>query len=196
MKRLRDDHQAREQRLVQQYEQVAEQLRVEVKERERDLVSLEVKEGYEKQTLARDLKDLKEQLQMSVQHAEKSRTDLEEARRDLQRARDEEAVLRATVAEVDKSRELLVKELINVKDLEADRVRGVEAKKEAELRLQEKLVQSLKEDKKVLEQKVEDLLDKIQVVSSQHHQEHHDTVKYFENLVAQYKHQISRLTQP
>ena len=43
------------------------------------------------------------------------------------------------MAETDKSRELLIRELASAKDLEADKIRAVEARKEAELKLHEKL---------------------------------------------------------
>jgi hypothetical protein len=59
--------------------------------------------------------------------------------------------LKATVTETDKSRELIVRELTNMKDVEADRIRSIESKKEAEVKMLEKIIASMKLDKKELE---------------------------------------------
>lgn len=54
--------------------------------------------------------------------------------------REENILLKATVAEADKSRELIMREVSNVKELEADRIREVEQQKNAEVRMQEKII--------------------------------------------------------
>jgi hypothetical protein len=55
------------------------------------------------------------------------------------------------VAETDKSRELIVRELTNMKDVEADRIRSIESNKEAEVKMLEKIITSMKLDKIELE---------------------------------------------
>lgn len=43
---------------------MVEQLKHDLKERERELSNVELREGYEKQSLQRDIKELKEQLEL------------------------------------------------------------------------------------------------------------------------------------
>jgi len=54
---------------------------------------------------------------------EKALRELEECKKDLQRAKDENTNLKATVNETDKSRDLIVRELSNMKDVESDKLR-------------------------------------------------------------------------
>jgi hypothetical protein len=72
--------------------------------------------------------------------------------------RTEVASLKGVIEEGDRSREILVRELARQKDAESERVREVEAKREAEIRLQERLGQSLQRDKRELEQRIEELI--------------------------------------
>jgi BMFP domain-containing protein YqiC len=73
------------------------------------------------------------------------------------------------------------------REQEAERLRELELSKKAEVAVQERLVAGLRADKKDLEQRIEDLLTRMDSIDSRNAQEHHNTVKYFENLVAQYK---------
>ena len=66
-------------------------------------------------------------------------------------------MLKATVGEADKSRELIVREMSNIKDIEGDKVRTMEQKKDAELKMQEKIIAGLKKDKKDLEERIEEI---------------------------------------
>ena len=84
--------------------------------------------------------------------------EIEDKSKELQRVKDENILLKATVMESDKTREIIVREMGHVKDIESDKVRSVETRKDAELKLQERLVTSLKQDKKELEQRIEEII--------------------------------------
>jgi hypothetical protein len=43
--------------------------------------------------------------------------------------------LKATVSEADKSRELIVREMTHVKDIEQDKIKTIESKKDAEIKM-------------------------------------------------------------
>ena len=84
--------------------------------------------------------------------------EIEDKSKELQRVKDENILLKATVMESDKTREIIVREMGHVKDIESDKVRSVETRKDAELKLQERLVTSLNQDKKELEQRIEEII--------------------------------------
>ena len=81
----------REDRLREQYERLIEGLKGELRERERDLASLEVKETFAKQDLSRDLKDRDEAVRKTVEELQLSKLQEE-------RAREEATILRSEVA--------------------------------------------------------------------------------------------------
>lgn len=64
-------------------------------------------------------------------------------------------------------------------------MREVERKKEAELKMMERMVDGLKKDKKDMEERLEELLMRQEILESKHSEQHHNTVKYFEQIVAQ-----------
>jgi hypothetical protein len=64
------------------------------------------------------------------------------------------------VSEADKSRELLVREMTHTKDIEHDRVREIERSKDAEIKLMEKLNESLKREKRDMEERLEEAIAK------------------------------------
>lgn len=98
--------------------------------------------------------------------------------------KDENTIYKAQVNEADKSRELIMREMSSIREVEGDKVRQAESKKEAEVKMMQKLIESLKRDKKELEERIEDIIAKQDIINSRHTEEHHNTVKYFENIVA------------
>lgn len=108
----------------------------------------------------------------------------------MQLYKQENTSLRATVAETDKSRELIVREITTIKDVEEDRIKMVEQKKNAEIRMLEKIVDGLRMDKKELQQRIEEIITRHEIITSKAAEDHHTTVTYFENLVAQHKMQL------
>jgi hypothetical protein len=63
-----------------QFEALAEQLRQEIKEKDRERSNAELREGYERQSITRDAKELKEQVEALTQQLEKTQTELDHAR--------------------------------------------------------------------------------------------------------------------
>ena len=84
-----------------------------------------------------------------------------------------------------------MREVSNIKDIESHKVKEVERKKEAELKMMERIVDGLKKDKKELEERIDDFVARQEVMESKHAEQHHNTVKYFEQIVAQQKQQLS-----
>ena len=78
----------------------------------------------------------------------------------------------------------MVREVTNIKDVQVDKIREVESKKDAEVKMFEKLLNQSKKDKKELEERIEDLILKQDLLKSRHTEEHHNTVRYFEGIVA------------
>jgi molybdopterin converting factor small subunit len=84
------------------------------------------------------------------------------------------------VVEGDKSKEYLVRQMNNAKDVENDKLRELERAKDAEIKLLEKLNESLKREKRDVEERLEESLLRQDIITSKHAEEHHNTVKYFE----------------
>jgi hypothetical protein len=62
------------------------------------------------------------------------------------------------------------------------------------VKLQERLNQGLTRDNKELEQRIEELLARLDGNASKYKEQHHNTVKYFEAQIAQLKVQLRRFT--
>lgn len=77
-----------------------------------------------------------------------------------------------------------MRELSRQKESENERVRDTDARKDAEINLQERLAQGLTRDKKELEVRIEELLHRMDTASGKHKEQHHNTVKYFESQIA------------
>ena len=71
--------------------------------------------------------------------------------------------------------------------MEYEKIRDVERTKQAEVKVLERLIESMKKDKQDLLEKLEDSILKNELLNSKHQEEHHQTVKYFEGIVAKYK---------
>jgi hypothetical protein len=56
--------------------------------------------------------------------------------------------------------------------------------------MHEKIISGLKSDKKELQERIEEILTRHEIITSKGAEDHHKTVAYFESLVAQYKIQL------
>lgn len=77
-----------------------------------------------------------------------------------------------------------MREISHTRDIETDKVREIERSKDAEIRVLEKLNESLRREKKDIEERLEEALLKQDLIRYKYDEEHHNTVKYFENMVA------------
>lgn len=77
------------------------------------------------------------------------------------------------MGEADKSREIIVREMNNMKDLENDKIKDLEKKKNSEIKMLEKLNESLKMDKKDLEMRIMEMREKVEGVKSKFTTEYH-----------------------
>jgi len=79
-----------------------------------------------------------------------------------------------------------MKELTKGKDEVNQMVREAEKEKQAEIRLLQKQIEGLKEDKRSLEQRVEEVIERYEAEVDRYKYEHHETVKYFESRPTRY----------
>jgi hypothetical protein len=87
--------------------------------------------------------------------------------------KEENILLKATVTESDKSREIIIRELSYMKELEGERLKETEKKKEAELKMLEKVIDNMKKEKKELELRLYDMRDKVERVKEKYTHEYH-----------------------
>jgi hypothetical protein len=66
--------------------------------------------------------------------------------------KDENSLFKATITETDKSRDLIIRELSNIKEVEQDRIKEVERAKNAEIKVLEAHISRLKDEKKRMEE--------------------------------------------
>jgi Na+/phosphate symporter len=105
-------------------------------------------------------------------------------------------VLKATLKEADRGRESMIKEISNSKDAQHDRIREIERHKEAEVKVLEKIIENMKAEKRDIQESYEEMICKYEMIGSKNAEEHHNTVKYFENVVSQYKQQLNKYSYP
>ena len=109
-----------------------------MREKERDLANIEMKETFAKQDLSRDLKDRDDTIKRASEDFQLSKLQEERAREEAEILRTEVAQLKGIIEEGDRSREILVRELARQKEQENERIRENDARKDAEVKLQER----------------------------------------------------------
>jgi len=94
--------------------------------------------------------------------------------------RTEVATLKGVIDEGDRSRDVLLRELSRQKEQEQDKLRDAEQRREGSIKLQERMTMNLQRDKKELETRIEELVQKMDAAGAKYREQHHNTVKYFE----------------
>lgn len=89
-----------------------------------------------------------------------------------------------------------MREMSNIREVEDSKRRDSEHKSLAELKMRDKLIDSLKRDHKEMEQRIQDIIGKQELINSKSAEEHHNTVKYFEGIVTQLKMQVKSYNIP
>lgn len=186
-RRAAEEASKREERQGEQYERVLEGLRADVREKDREVANVELRENFKKEELSREVREAKELAKKVAEEAKMAAIAEKRASEEAALLRTEVSTLKGVIEESDRSREQLLRELSRQKDSEQDRLREVDARREAEVKLQERLAQNLMRDKKELEQRIEELVTRLDGVGNKHREQHHATVKYFEAQVAQLK---------
>ena len=90
------------------------------------------------------------------------------------------ATLKGVIDEGDRSRDVLLRELSRQKEQEQDKLRDAEQRREGSIKLQERMTMNLQRDKKELETRIEELVQKMDAAGAKYREQHHNTVKYFE----------------
>jgi hypothetical protein len=60
----------------------------------------------------------------------------------------------------------------------------MEKHKEAEVKVLERIIENMKGEKRDIEDRYEEMITKYEIINSKSAEEHHNTVKYFENVVS------------
>jgi hypothetical protein len=106
--------------------------------------------------------------------------------------RAEVSTLKGVIDEGDRSRDVLVRELTRQKEQEQDKLREADQRRDGQIKLQERLAVNLQRDKKELETRIEELVQRMDQAGAKYREQHHNTVKYFEGQVAQLQIQLNR----
>ena len=106
-----EENQRKEERLILQYDKLIDQLRNEIKEKERELHAQDTRGAYVKQEVVKQLQEL--QLKMDFQTEKLGQRDSEIMilKNDVDRAKQENLMLKAAVKEGDKTREVITRQM-------------------------------------------------------------------------------------
>ena len=106
-----EENQRKEERLILQYDKLIDQLRNEIKEKERELHAQDTRGAYAKQEVVKQLQEL--QLKMDFQTEKLGQRDSEIMilKNDVDRAKQENLMLKAAVKEGDKTREVITRQM-------------------------------------------------------------------------------------
>lgn len=106
-----EENQRKEERLILQYDKLMDQLRNEIKEKERELHAQDTRGAYAKQEVVKQLQEL--QLKMDFQTEKLGQRDSEIMilKNDVDRAKQENLMLKAAVKEGDKTREVITRQM-------------------------------------------------------------------------------------
>ena len=132
-----------------------------MREKERELSNVELRETFAKQDLAQTLRQ--EQDSVKKLNEDLKLQKLMESRLTEEGVvmKQELATLKGSLEESDRTREMLMRELTRQKDTEVERMRDIQNKRDAEAKMQEKIHQGLLRDKKDLEKRIGDILGKM-----------------------------------
>ncbi len=142
--------------------------------------NVELRETFAKQDLAQTLRGEQETVKKLAEDAKLGKLVEMRLTEEAGVLKQELAQLKGTLEEADRTREMLMRELTRQKDTEVERMRDIEHKKDAEGKLQERMHQGLLREKKELETRLEELLGKLDTQGQKYREQHHQTVRYFE----------------
>jgi len=105
------DHDKREQRQVEQYERVIEGLRADLREKERELSNVELRETFAKQDLAQTLRQEQESVKKLNEDLKLQKLMESRLSEEATVMKQELATLKGSLEESDRTREMLMREL-------------------------------------------------------------------------------------
>lgn len=106
-----EEKQRKEDRLIMQYDKLLEQLRSEIKEKERELHAQDTRGAYAKQEVVKQLQEVQLKLEFSQEKLSAKESSYLVQGSELQRLKEENLMLKASVREGDKNREVLARQM-------------------------------------------------------------------------------------
>ena len=106
-----EEKQRKEDRLIMQYDKLLEQLRAEIKEKERELHQQETRGQYAKQDVVKQLQEVQLKLEFNQEKLSTKESDCVILKSELDRLKEDNLMLKAAVKEGDKNREVLARQM-------------------------------------------------------------------------------------
>ena len=132
-----------------------------MREKERELSNVELRETLAKQDLAQTLRQEQDSVKKLNEDLKLQKLMESRLTEEAVVMKQELATLKGSLEESDRTREMLMRELTRQKDTEVERMRDIQNKRDAEAKMQEKIHQGLLRDKKDLEKRIGDILGKM-----------------------------------
>lgn len=132
-----------------------------MREKERELSNVELRETFAKQDLAQTLRQEQDSVKKLNEDLKLQKLMESRLTEEAVVMKQELATLKGSLEESDRTREMLMRELTRQKDTEVERMRDIQNKRDAEAKMQEKIHQGLLRDKKDLEKRIGDILGKM-----------------------------------
>jgi hypothetical protein len=132
-----------------------------LREKERELSNVELRETFAKQDLAQTLRQEQDSVKKLNEDLKLQKLMESRLTEEAVVMKQELATLKGSLEESDRTREMLMRELTRQKDTEVERMRDIQNKRDAEAKMQEKIHQGLLRDKKDLEKRIGDILGKM-----------------------------------
>ena len=106
-----EENQRKQEHLILQFDKLIEQLRAEIKDKERELHAQETRAAYSKQEVVKQMQEI--QLKMEFEHEKLGQRDSQIMilKNDVDRMKEENLMLKAAVKEGDKTREVLSRQM-------------------------------------------------------------------------------------
>ena len=106
-----EENQRKEERLILQYDKLIDQLRNEIKEKERELHAGETRGAYAKQEVVKQLQELQLKMDFQTEKLGQRESEIMILKNDVDRAKQENLMLKAAVKEGDKTREVITRQM-------------------------------------------------------------------------------------
>lgn len=106
-----EEKQRKEDRLILQYDKLLEQLRSEIKEKERELHAQETRGAYAKQEVIKQMQEIDLKLEFNQEKFHAKESDYLVLKSEFDKLKEEGLMLKAAVREGDKTREILTKQM-------------------------------------------------------------------------------------
>ena len=106
-----EEKQRKEDRLILQYDKLLEQLRAEIKEKERELHAEETRGAYAKQEVLKNMQEVELKLEFQAEKLHSKESEYLVLKSDMDKMKEQNLMLKAAIKEGDKTREILARQM-------------------------------------------------------------------------------------